>query len=193
MIHNRFSPIRNKYSPKVAVIQSNLDYHSDNNKLENEVEAKGYLNCHLCLDAQTEMIHTEPDASYKIISVPKNVNRNDEKNLRPNKGKFEFMLNNDEIVSLSLSLGTIIVYSGYMLTHRQQIIINNEKSPPFINLVAYNFKRLFSNLLESFRRDIDMDKKTLSKKMDKMKNILFVNCFLIIIPLYLIINCLSCR
>ena len=164
MIHNRFSPIRNKYSPKVAVIQSNLDYHPDNNKLENEVEAKVYLNCHLCLDAQTQMMHTEPDASYTIISVPTNVNRNDEKNLRPNKGKFEFMLNNDEIVSLSLSSGTILVYSGYMLTHRQQIIINNETSPPFINLVAYNSKRLFSNLLESFRRDIDMDKKTLSKK-----------------------------
>ena len=74
------------------------------------------------------------------------------------------MLNNDEIVSLSLSSGIILVYSGYMLTHCQQIIINNETSPPFINLVAYNSKRLFSNLLESFRRDIDMDKKTLSKK-----------------------------
>ena len=70
------------------------------------------------------------------------------------------MLNNDEIVSLSLSSGTIIVYSGYMLTHCQQTIINNETSHPFINLVAYNSKRLFSNLLESFRRDIDMDKKT---------------------------------
>ena len=30
---------------------------------------------------------------------------------------------------------------------------------PFINIVSYNSKRLFSNLMESFRRDIYMDKK----------------------------------
>ena len=108
-------------------------------------------------------MHTEPDASYTIISVPTNVNRNNDRNLRPNKGKFEFMLNDDEIVSLSLSSGIILVYSGYMLTHRQQIIINNETSPPFINSVAYNSKRLFSNLLKSFRRDVDMDKKLCQK------------------------------
>ena len=76
----------------MAVIQSNLDYHPDNNKLENEVEAKGYLNCHLYLDAQTQMMHTEPDASYTIIGVPANVNRNDDKNLRPNKVKVNLNL-----------------------------------------------------------------------------------------------------
>ena len=177
MIHNRFSHIRKKYSPKVAVIQSNLDYYPGNNKLENEVETKGYMNCHLCLDAQIQMMHTEPDASYAIISVPSNVNRNDDRNLHPNKGKFEFMFNNDEIVSLSLSSGIILVYSGYMLTHCQQIIINNETSTPFINLVAYISKGLFSNLLESFSRDIDMDKKHCLKRMDKIKNILFVKLY----------------
>ena len=109
------------------------------------------------------MIHTEPDASYTIISVPININKNDDRNLRPNKRKFEFMVNNNENLSLSLSSGIILVYSGYILTHWQQIIFNNE-TPPFINLVTYNSKRLFSNLLESFKRDIEMDKKTLSKK-----------------------------
>ena len=55
--------------------------------------------------------------------------------------------------------GTIITYSGYMLTHRQQIIDLDTLSIPFLNIVAYNSKRLFANLMESFRRDIKVDKK----------------------------------
>ena len=55
--------------------------------------------------------------------------------------------------------GLILTYSGYLLTHRQQIYVGNESSTPFMNIVAYNSKRLFSNLMESFRRDIQMDKK----------------------------------
>ena len=33
-----------------------------------------------------------------------------------------------------------------------------------MKIVTYNSKRLFSNLMESFRRDIKMDKITLSNK-----------------------------
>ena len=56
---------------------------------------------------------------------------------------------------------TIITYSGYMLTHRQQIMNLDSLVVPFVNIVAYNSKRLFSNLMESFRRDIKCDKKSL--------------------------------
>ena len=40
MISNRFSPVRDKCSKKVAVIQSNLDYHPDNNTLEKNLRTK---------------------------------------------------------------------------------------------------------------------------------------------------------
>ena len=73
------------------------------------------------------------------------------------------MLNENAIIVVPMHLGTIISYSGYMLTRRQQIKNLDTLSLPFVNLVAYNSKRLFSNLMESFRRDIGEDKKTLSK------------------------------
>ena len=69
MINNRFISLRNKLSPKVAAIQSNVDFHPGNTELENEVEMKGYLDFHLCINAQTNMAHTEPDASYTVIVV----------------------------------------------------------------------------------------------------------------------------
>ena len=69
------------------------------------------------------------------------------------------MLNIDQIIIVPMHPGTIITYSGYMLTHRQQIIDLNTLSILFLNIVAYNSKRLFANLMESFRRDIKVDKK----------------------------------
>ena len=56
--------------------------------------------------------------------------------------------------------GTVFCYSGYMLTHRQQLTMGTHQSEPFINIVSYNSKRLFSNLMESFRREIKADKTT---------------------------------
>ena len=69
------------------------------------------------------------------------------------------MLNIDQIIIVPMHPGTIITYSGYMLTHRQQIIDLNTLSILFLNIVAYNSKRLFANLMESLRRDIKVDKK----------------------------------
>ena len=57
--------------------------------------------------------------------------------------------------------GTIIAYSGYMLTHRQHMMNLDTLALPFVNIVAYNSKRLFSNLMESFCRDIKCDKNSL--------------------------------
>ena len=163
MINNRFTPFRNKYSPKVAIIQSNVDYHPGNSQLEDAVETKGYLNCHLCFNAQTQMYHTEPDASYTVIAVPNEIPPIGYNGKRV-KAQFEFMIDESNILVLPMHPGLIIMYSGYMLTHRQQILNCEDCSYPFTNIVSYNSKRLFSNLMESFRRDIDMDKKTLSKK-----------------------------
>ena len=60
--------------------------------------------------------------------------------------------------------GLLLSYSGYMLTHHQQLFKENESSIPFINLDAYNSKCLLNNLIELFRRDIEMDKKIYRKK-----------------------------
>ena len=161
MINNRFIPLRKKLSPKVATIQSNIEFHPNNTQLENEIEMKGYLNCHLCINAQTSIAHTEPDASYTIIVVPSS-NKSLQTNKKRNIGKFEFFIDEDKIMVLPMHPGLVLTYSGYLLTHRQQISGGDEFSLPFMNIVAYNSKRLFSNLMESFRRDIQMDKKALA-------------------------------
>ena len=65
--------MQNKLFPKVAAIQSNVDFNPGNTDLENEVEMKGYLNFHLCINTQTNMAHTELDASYTAIVVPNGI------------------------------------------------------------------------------------------------------------------------
>ena len=55
-----------------------------------------------------------------------------------NKAEFEFNINDDKAVVLPLEVGTTLVYSGFMLTHRQQIRRLNENVLPFINIVSYN-------------------------------------------------------
>ena len=149
LTHNHFVAFRNKQSLKVSAVQSNMNIHSHTNKVVREVENKDFLGCHLCLNAQTQEQHTESNASYMIIAVPRKILPSN-KNETVNKARFEFMLNPDQIVIVPMHPGTIITYSGYMLTHRQQIVDLDTLSIPFLNIVAYNSKRLFANLKESF-------------------------------------------
>ena len=162
LIHTRFIAFRNKHSPKVAAVQSNMNIHKPTTDEQRAVEKRGYLSCHLCLNAQTQEQHTEPDASYTIIAVPKKIDFCS-KNDTSNKAQFEFMLNESKVLIVSMHPGTIITYSGHMLTHRQQIVDMDALSLPFVNIVAYNSKRLFANLMESFRSDINEDKKSKAK------------------------------
>ena len=60
--------------------------------------------------------------------------------------------------------GTVFAYSGYMMTHRQQLRKRAKKGDPFINIVSYNSKQLFGNMMESFRRDIGEDRNSFDKK-----------------------------
>ena len=118
MVNVHFLPMHNKYSPKVSVVQSNLGYHPDNSDIEREVEMKGYLNCHLCLNAQTQMDHTEPDASYTIILVPNKI-ETEMINPKTCRGGFKFIINDDNVLVVPMNPGLILIYSGFMLTHRQ--------------------------------------------------------------------------
>ena len=137
-----------------------MNIHETGNEEERNIQRQGFLSCHLCLNAQTNDLHTEPDASYTVISVSQRIKSltNAEKT---NKAQFEFMLNGQEILIIPMHPGTIISYSGYMLTHRQQLVNFDPLALPFVNIVAYNSKRLFANLMESFHRDIKADKKSL--------------------------------
>ena len=85
---------------------------------------------------------------------------------KKNIAKFELNLNNDSMMIIPMDVGTVFTYSGFLLTHRQQIHNETSSAPPFINIVSYNSKRLFENMLQSFRRYLEDNekKKNLMKK-----------------------------
>ena len=76
------------------------------------------------------------------------------------KARFELFINESKTIVIHMYPGTVFCYSGYMLTHCQQLTMGTYDSEPFINIVSYNSKRLFNNLMESFRREIKADKTT---------------------------------
>ena len=173
LVNNRFLPLREKLSPKVSVMQWKLDIFPEKSYEERPVEHNGYINSHLCINAQTQLPHTEHDSSYTLITVPQ---QNKVKKVKGNnKARFEFIMNESQTIVVSMRPGTVFSYSGYMLTHRQQIIEGAEDSEPLINIVSYNSKRLFNNLMESFRREIHADKTTNPTwKKNKYKTVEFL-------------------
>ena len=155
LVNERFLPLREKLSPKVSVMQWMLDIFPEKSYEERPVEHNGFINSHLCINAQTQLPHTEHDSSYTLITVPQ---QNKVERVKGNsKASFEFIINESETIIIQMRPGTIFSYSGYMLTHRQQVTEGIAESEPVINIVSYNSKRLFSNLMESFRREIQAD------------------------------------
>ena len=112
------------------------------------------MNCHICFNAETEIQHTECHLSYTMITVP----------IQPvivgkrgnfNKGVFQFVVNEDEIVTLQMKPGVSFCYSGSLLTHRQEIYKKSTDYPEFVNTVTYNSRVFFEHMIESFRRYIN--------------------------------------
>ena len=95
-------------------------FHSESDTKELELQKSGILNAHLCLNAQTRIKHTECDSSCTVISVPHQIEEKTT-NSKFNKAEFKFNISDKKAIVLPLRIGTIWVYSGYLLTHRQQI------------------------------------------------------------------------
>ena len=151
-----FAPLRNSISPLVSKLQVHIDAFTEKDKKDRKIAEYGFLNFNLCLNAQTAEKHTECDASYTIISVPAQLEK--KVNLvRRNKGKFELNINEELTFVIPMDIGTCFIYSGFLLTHRQQIYMLTDQANPFVNIVSYNSKRLFENILQSFRRYLGDD------------------------------------
>ena len=150
-IHNSCSFLNKSLSPNVANIQTHLNVFEERNKDDDILPTSGFLNYNLCINAETEQAHTECDSSYTIICVP-NQNLNSHVPGNKNTAHFQFVVNPETTISVPLNVGTILTYSGYLLTHRQKILNKDPNQNPFINIVSYNSKRLFENMMESFRR-----------------------------------------
>ena len=157
-IFSSFNAAQRSFSPNISKLQIHFDLFDSKKMDEKYLQKKGILNAHLCLNAQTRMKHTKCDASYTTISVPPHEK---EKTITGmyNKAEFEFNISDCEAIVIPLEIGTTLVYSGFMLTHRQQIRRLNDNVKPFVNIVSYNSQKMFNHLMESFRREIKIDSK----------------------------------
>ena len=145
LLNNCFIPLRQKISPKVSVMQNLLDVYLEKKYEEWHLENNGFVNSHLCINAQTGIAHTEHDSSYTIITVPPQKKTSLATNGKYCLARFELVINCYTTVVNGMYPGVMFSYSGYILTHRQQLNKSRSNNEIFTNIVSYNSKRLFSN------------------------------------------------
>ena len=165
LFNKLFPPLRKSISPWVNKLHVHMDLYPGKSLEDTQLANSGFITYNLCLNAQTAEKHTECDASYTIIAVPNQLPKAQNKKNK-NSAKFELNLSDITTVLIPMEIGTVFTYSGYLLTHRQQIYNECSDVIPFVNIVSYNSKRLFENMLQSFRRYLgeDASKKNWRKK-----------------------------
>ena len=150
-ISRKIPNILEMMSNKISKVQPHFDMLETNTSVNKRVMFKyGMLNCHLCLNAMTKDAHTEMDTSYTIISVPNQI----DKNYRRLKTRFLFELNDNLTLKVRMLERMGFVYSGYIISHHQVNDQNYVKNTTFMNLASYGNKRLFHNMMMSFKRDL---------------------------------------
>ena len=148
-------------------MQTLLDIHPDKKYKDRHLENNGFINSHLCINAETEIARTEHDSSYTIITVPPQNGISRSTNGKYSLAGFELVINSYTTIVIGMYPSVTFSYSGCMLTHRQQLNKSRKENKMFVNVASYNSKRLFSNLMESFCREIKEDKKSISSKKIK--------------------------
>ena len=136
-------------SPDISKLMINFDLNNDDYFKEAAKMYKiGMLNGHFCLNARTRDSHTECDSSYTVISVPP---QSYDGHTKLN-AEFNFDINENVSVIIPMFPKIAFSYSGYMLCHHQVLDSIDRKKGQFLNLATYGNKRLFDNMMKSFRR-----------------------------------------
>lgn len=161
-----FCPLKNSISPLVNKLHVHLDVFPEKEMRERLLANYGFVSYNLCLNAETEQKHTECDASYTVISVPSQLHKKTH-GRKWNKGRFQLNIHPNCTFIIPMDVGTSFTYSGYLLTHRQQIHNQNLNEQPMVNFVSYNSKRMFENMMQSFRRFIGEDEGSHSRRKKK--------------------------
>ena len=115
----------------------------------NLLQKNGIMNVHVCINAQTKIMHTEADSTMTVIGVPFQPD--------PNYGmlnpQFYFNVTKTETIVINMKEYSTFSFLGYMLNH-QQVMSNNPNKNIFINIASYGNKRLFHNILKSIKRNL---------------------------------------
>ena len=102
----------------------------------------------------TEELHTEDDVTYTVIDVPLQG-----KSKTGTKYHFLFQFNNKYNLSLPMTPGTSIIFSGKLLSHRQSCNVYKPTDDElFFNFGAYGNKKLYNHIKQSFKRMGEDDK-----------------------------------
>ena len=129
-INSSFAPVENNLSPNIRNLQHHFDLFDPMNETEMNIQKKGFVNTHLYLNTQTLTKHTECGSSYTIIFIPPH-EKEATSHGKFNKGEFGFNLTEECSLVLPLEVGTILVYSAYLLNYRQQVKKINHEIKPF--------------------------------------------------------------
>ena len=114
--------------------------------------SSGLWQTSISVNAQTKVMHTENDATYTVINVPKQ-----DESMKKNKARqytFLFKLRNNKNVCFKLRSGITFVYSGKLLTHHQTCNLPClPKEEIFFNFGSYGTERLYRHIRTSFDRN----------------------------------------
>ena len=99
----------------------NLQRYSESNDA-NLLFDYSILNAHLCVNAETKITHTEMDSSYKLITYPDQPDCN----WRQKETQFNFHIGSDERIIIRMTPGICFMFSGYLLSHNQEIPVKTK-------------------------------------------------------------------
>ena len=118
----------------------------DGAELVQPIGMGGYVSGHINFDASTDIPHCELDATYTIISAPK---QHVGKHPDSYGTRFEFHINPGHPVHILMQPNTHIWFNAGMLTHRQQ---TDSRGRDFLNYSFYSNRRSVQNIIKSLQR-----------------------------------------
>lgn len=123
-----------------------------NNDLKGRMKLfSGLASIFMCFDAATEQMHTEKDWTYTVVTLPQQQwnHKGSEHQLT-----FNFSFSEKQSIQVQMVPGTIILYHGALVFHRQQHkgISNETDTPCCLNLSGYANGKLRDSCQCTLRR-----------------------------------------
>ena len=159
-----FPNIRTLVAPILKTAHSMQDDVGDVHFKEVMTSENGLWQSELCCNAITRDFHTERDITYTLISVPFQINDNNEK-ATSKPTYFVFKINDNSNIAFKMIPKSSFLFSGSMITHRQfsedgyEDVKLRKGICHFYNIACYGNERLFHHLRQSFRRNVGLEKK----------------------------------
>lgn len=133
--------------PCSTFLKTELGQHLD---IEDALQDNLYpfINSHLNIDVETLLFHTEDDITYTEISVPRQFNG---KSIHESLN-FLYRLNVEEMLRFTMCEGFHQIYSGMLLSHKQNKKTRTTNEMPMVNMSAYANRKIFLHIRQSLLR-----------------------------------------